>query len=148
MRAEAIFVPPKTRLDPVVRLKEQREQLSLRALADSARQLAAAEEHLRRKQHAATADARKTVAAPASDWLLTEQSHTRALADVRQAELAVAAANQVSSSSRTQYATAHSDAEALRKITALRVGELMQERAAAERRELDEFSVLRRPRAA
>jgi flagellar export protein FliJ len=147
VRAEANLVRPKMRLDPVVRLKEQREQLSLRALADSARQLAAAEDHLRRAKDAATADRRKAGLAPASEWLLTELSHTRALADVRQAELAVAAANQVSTSSRSHYATAHSDAEALRKVTAVRVEELQRERDAAERRELDELAMLRRPAA-
>ena len=139
VQAEGIPVPPKTRLDPVVRLKEQREELALRGLADAARALTAAEEQLRRSRDTAAADCRKSGPAPASEWLLTELAHTRALADVRQAELAVKAANDVSLTSRTDYTAAHSNAEALRKVQALRVEEVLQQRASTERRELDEF---------
>jgi hypothetical protein len=139
VRTEGIPVPPKTRLDPVVRLKEQREEIALRGLADAARRLAAAEDELRRSRDTAAADCRKSVPAPASEWLLTELAHTRALADVRLAELAVQAANDVSLTSRTHYTVARSNAEALRKVKALRIEEVLQQRASIERRELDEF---------
>jgi flagellar biosynthesis chaperone FliJ len=135
-------VKPKTRLDPVVRLREQHEQLSLRALADCTRQLQSAEDHLRARRAHASSDRRGN--APASHWLLTELSHTRALSDVRQAESAVTVATTATSASRETYATAHSNAEAMRKITALRVDEIRQLQEVKERRELDEFSMLRR----
>jgi flagellar biosynthesis chaperone FliJ len=140
--AEKYLVKPKTRLDPVVRLREQQEQLSLRALADCTRRLESAENHLRDRRANASSDQRGT--APASHWLLTELSHTRALSDVRQAENAVKLATEASSASRESYATAHSSAEAMRKITALRVGEILQLQEVKERREMDELSILRR----
>ena len=139
---EEIYVPPKTRLDPVVRLKEQREQLSLRALADSTRQLNAAHDHLAQTRARAAADVRRS--AQAADWLLTELSHTRALSDVRHAEQAVHSATAVSTASRDKYKDAHAGAEALRKLTALRIDEINQKRDLVERKEMDEFSMLRR----
>ena len=53
------------------------------------------------------------------------------------------AAGQESSVSRDRYAVVHSKAEALRRVAAVRVGEIVQAREAAERRALDDIAILR-----
>lgn len=135
---------PKTRLDPVVKLEEQREELSLRAMADASRKLKTAEELLATRRADAAAESRRL--ASAWDWQLAELSHTRALSDVRLAELALHAAGEESSVTRTKYAAAHSKAEALRRVAAVRVEEIVQSRVTAERREFDDLAILRHAR--
>jgi len=135
------IVRPKIRLDPVVKLEEQREEKSLRAMAEASRKLQSAEELLVQRRASAKTDQRRL--ASASDWQLAELSHTRALSDVRSAEQAVQAAGQESSVSRDRYAVVHSKAEALRRVAAVRVGEIVQAREAAERRALDDIAILR-----
>jgi flagellar biosynthesis chaperone FliJ len=135
------IVRPKIRLDPVVKLEEQREEKSLRAMAEASRKLQTAEELLLQRRASAKTDQRRL--ASASDWQLAELSHTRALSDVRSAEQAVQAAGQESSVSRDRYAVVHSKAEALRRVAAVRVGEIVQAREAAERRALDDIAILR-----
>jgi flagellar biosynthesis chaperone FliJ len=133
-------VRPKIRLDPVVKLEEQREELRLREMAEAGRILKTAEDALTASRARAVADERRS--ASASDWLLAELSHTRALSDVRAAEHAVRSANDESEATRTRYTQAHSKAEALRRVADIRVGEIIQAREASERRELDEIAVL------
>ena len=132
---------PKTRLDPVVKLEEQREELSLRAMADASRKLKTAGELLAERRAHAEMDCRRN--ASASDWQLAELSHTRALSDVRVAELALQVAGEESTVTRDRYAAAHSKAEALRRVAAVRVDEIVQARATAERREFDDLAILR-----
>lgn len=139
--AEGISVRPKTRLDPVVKLEEQREETTLRAMADASRRLQTAEQLLADKRARAGSDNRRL--ASAWDWQLAELSHTRALSDVRVAELAVHTAGQESTATRDQYFAAHSKAEAIRRVAALRVDEIIQAKATAERREFDDLAILR-----
>lgn len=135
------IVRPKTRLDPVVKLEEQREELSLRAMADASRKLKTAEELLADRRVRAVTDNRRT--ASAWDWQLAELSHTRALSDVRVAELALRVAGEESNVTRDRYAAVHSKAEALRRVAAVRVDEIVQARVTAERREFDDLAILR-----
>lgn len=132
---------PKIRLDPVVKLQEQREDLRRREMAEAGRKLKTAEDILADRRAHAEADQRRH--ASASDWQLAELSHTRALSDMRAAEHAVRAAHDESKASRDRYTAAHSKAEALRKVAATRVGEIVQARAVAERRESDDLAILR-----
>jgi flagellar biosynthesis chaperone FliJ len=139
-----LFVRPKIRLDPVVKLEEQREELRLREMAEAGRRLKTAEELLADKRTRAGADERRL--ASACDWQLAELSHTRALSDVRAAEQVVRAASEDSNVTRDRYSAAHSRAEALRKVAEVRVGEIIQARDTAERREQDEMAILRHGR--
>jgi flagellar biosynthesis chaperone FliJ len=139
--AEGILVRPKIRLDSVVKFEEQKEASSLRAMADASRKLETAESLLADKQARAKADERRL--GSAWDWQLAELSHTRALSDVRSAEQAVHTAGQESNITRDRYAAVHSKAEALRRVAAVRVGEIVQARETAERRELDDLAILR-----
>jgi flagellar biosynthesis chaperone FliJ len=137
-------VRPKIRLDPVVKLEEQREDLRLREMAEAGRKLKSAEDVLAETRARAQADTRQ--AACASDWLLAELSHSRALGEMRAAETAVKAASAESVVTRDRYAAAHARAKVLRKVAAIRVGQIIQARAAAELREQDELAILRHSR--
>jgi flagellar export protein FliJ len=139
--AEKKDVRPRTRLDPVVKLREQNEELRRRELADAGRKLKTAEEQLEESRARAHSDQRRT--ASASDWQLAELAHGRALMEVRTAEQAVQSAAEESSASRERYATARSKAEAVRRVAALRVEEILAGREAVERRELDEVGTMR-----
>ena len=132
---------PKIRLDPVVKLQEQREEQRLREMAEAGRLLKTAAELLSESRARAESDERRH--ACAWDWQLAELSHTRALSDMRAAEHAFQTAHDESSASRDRYAAAHSKAEALRRIAALRVGEIVQARATTEQRERDDLAILR-----
>lgn len=138
---KGFLVRPKLRLDPVVKLEEQREELRLREMAEASRKLKTATELLANMRASAAADERRS--SRAWDWQLAELSHTRALSDVRAAEHAVLSASEESSVTRVRYTAAHSRAEAIRKVADARAGEIMQARASAENRELDELAILR-----
>ena len=132
---------PKIRLDPIVKLQEQTEEQRLREMAEADRKLRLAEDILVTSRLRAATDTRRT--ASASDWILSEMSHARALSDVRVAEQAVRSATDTSKVSRDEYTAARAKAEALRRVADARVNEILAARAAVERRELDEIGILR-----
>src|SRR5436189_4973869 len=120
--AEGIFVRPKVRLDSVVKLEETREEKRLSEMSDASRALKAAEDRLAQRKADARMDLRRR--ASASDWLLTELSHTRALADVRAAEHAVKEATVASTASRDRYTQQYMRAEAMRRVADARADEI------------------------
>ena len=81
---------PRTRLDPVIKIEEKNEERKLHEMAAANRKVKSAEEALLGARDAARTDHRRS--APATDWLLAEIAHTRALSDVRNAERAVKSA--------------------------------------------------------
>ena len=81
------------------------------------------------------------------DWQLAELSHTRVLSEVRAAEHAVNDASVASTASRDRYTEAYTRAEAIRRVAAARVEEIVLAQDRAERREHDELGVLRFGRA-
>lgn len=137
---------PKTRLDPVVKLEEKREEQRLAEMSEAARALKAAEDQLEQRRAHARSDQRHT--ASASYWQLAELSHARALSEVRAAEHAVNDASVASTASRDRYTQAYTRAEAIRRVAAARVEEIVLAQDRAERREHDELGVLRFGRAA
>ena len=131
---------PKTRLDSVIKLEEEKEERRLREMAAAGRQVKSAQEALTGAQAAARTDHRR--AASATDWLVAENAHARALGDVRSAENAVKTAASAEGATRQAYTQAHSKAEALRRVAQARVDEIVTERQKAESRELDELGVI------
>jgi flagellar biosynthesis chaperone FliJ len=131
---------PKTRLDSVIKLEEEKEERRLREMAAAGRQVKSAEETLTGARAAARTDHRR--AASATDWLVAEMAHTRALGDVRSAENAVETATSAEGASRQAYTQAHSKAEALRRVAQARVDEILSAREKAESKELDEIGVI------
>ena len=132
---------PKIRLDPIVKVQEQTEEQRLREMADADRKLRLAEDALVTSRVRAATDTRRS--ATASDWILADMSHARALSEVRVAEQAVRSATDTSKVSRDEYTAARAKAEALRRVADARVNEILAARAAVERRELDEIGILR-----
>jgi len=132
---------PKTRLDPVVKLEEKKEERRFLEMAAAGRMVVSANEALTGARQAASADHRRT--STALDWQLAELAHARTLAEVRSAEHAVAAATEAEGTSRALYAQAHSKAEALRRVADARVGEIVAARRKADARELDDIGLLR-----
>ena len=130
---------PRTRLDPVIKLEEQKEEKRLSELAAAGRQVKTAEQALATAKTLAHADHRRP--ASAMDWQLAELAHARALVDVHSAERAVHHAHTIITTSREAYRLVHSKAEALRRVAATRVEEILLERAKNENKELDELAI-------
>lgn len=148
-RAETNLMRPRTRLDPVIKLEEQKEERKLAELAAAGRQAQTAEQALAQARSRAVEDHR--CSALAIEWQITEMAHARALVDVHSAERAVRQAEVVVTRSREAYRQVHSKAEALRRVAAVRVEEILMARAKAEAKEVDELAVMTfnsRPRAA
>jgi flagellar biosynthesis chaperone FliJ len=131
---------PKTRIDPVIKIEERKEERKLAEMSAAGREVTIAEKALITAQAQARADHRRT--ASATDWQLAELAHTRALVDVHSAEHAVRNAQVTASTTRDAYRAVHSKAEALRRVAAARVEEILTARAKAEGKELDELGVV------
>lgn len=132
---------PKIRLDAAVKLEERKEEQRLNEMSEAERQLKEAEELLALRRANAVRDTRRR--ATASDWQLADLSHARVLSDVRSAEHAVTQAAAASTASRDRYAAAYQRAEALRRVAATRVEEILRARDRAERREHDELGIIK-----
>ena len=133
-------MPPATRLDPLLKLKEREEQRQMIRLAAASRALQAVQEleaDLRRK--AAGSDLR---AAPAEAWMLREEAHQRALRELHQAREAVAAAEKACQAARAAFLVATQTAEAFRKATERKRNEIVQEIERREQKTLEEMAAL------
>ena len=139
-RAESMGMRPKTRLDSVIKLEEEKEERRLQEMAAAGRQVKSAEAALTGAREAARTDHRR--AASATDWMVAEIAHTRALLDVRSAENAVKSAAAAEGASRNAYTQAHSKAEALRRVAQARVDEILTTREKAESKELDDIGLM------
>jgi flagellar export protein FliJ len=133
-------VPPKTRLDAVVKLRERDEDRARRELAEAQRHAQAADQALRDAETRARHDARSS--GTAADWELADHSHARALVEARQAERAAKAATERLGSSRSHYVGMRARAEAVRRIVEVRRAELVSQAETAERKQLDEIATL------
>jgi flagellar biosynthesis chaperone FliJ len=131
---------PRTRLDPVIKIEEKNEERKLHEMAAANRKVKSAEEALLGARDAARTDHRRS--ATATDWLLAEIAHTRALSDVRNAERAMKSATAEEGATRAAYTVAHSKAEALRRVAQTRVDEILSAREKAESRELDDIGLV------
>jgi flagellar biosynthesis chaperone FliJ len=131
---------PKTRLDPVIKLEEKNEERKLLEMAAAGQRAKSAEAALSDAQERARADHRRS--ATAWDWQLAELAHARALHDVSSAEFNVRSANAEVATTREAYKKVHSKAEALRRVAATRVEEILAARAKAEDKALDEAGAL------
>lgn len=138
--ADRTIVPPKTRLDVVVKLRERDERNARLELANAQRALMAAERALVDAMELAQHDARGS--GRAVDWELADAAHARALHDARQAERAALAASDHLGSSRKQFHGARARAEAMRRTVDARRAEVARDAEAAERKTLDELAML------
>jgi flagellar export protein FliJ len=129
--------PPKTRLDPLVKLKERAEERARRNLAKASQDLALIQSKLDQLRQLAAKDSQ--VSGSAADWELRDVAHARALSDIRKAEEGVAAAARREQTAREAYGAAYRELDAIRRAAEARRSELMLELETRERKELDEL---------
>ena len=138
--AEEWFVPPKTRLDAVVKIREKDEDTARIQLSEDQRRQLAAVAALEEARSRARHDARTS--GRAMDWDLADRAHQRALLDARIAEHAVTAAEEKVGTSRANYVAAYAKAEAMRRVVETRRSDIIKEREKAEAKQLDEMATL------
>jgi hypothetical protein len=134
-------VKPATRLDVVVKLREQDEERSRLALADSERAAKRAAEEAAAARDRARQDHRGR--GSAAEWMLLEAAHSRALNDAQKADEAAGAAQNKLVAVRAEYSRAYQRAETIRRVADTRRAEIIAEAEQKERKELDEIGVLR-----
>jgi flagellar export protein FliJ len=138
--AEERGVPPKTRLDAVVRIRERDEDTARIQLSEDQRKQLAAVAALEEAKTRARHDARTS--GRAMDWELADRAHQRALLDARLAEHAVTAAAEKVGSSREKYVTAYARAEAMRRVVETRRADIVKEAEKTEAKRLDEMATI------
>lgn len=131
---------PKTRLDPVIKIEEKKEERKLLEMAAAGQRAQTAHEALVDARARASTDHRRS--ASAMDWQLAEIAHARALHEVSSAEHNVRSANAEAAHTREAYKVVHSKAEALRRVAATRREEILTAQAKAEVKVLDEVGAL------
>jgi flagellar biosynthesis chaperone FliJ len=138
--AEGQDMRPKTRLDPVIKIEEKKEERKLLEMAAAGQRVKTAQEALVDAQSRARADHRRS--ATAMDWQLAEVAHARALHEVSSAERNVKSAAVEAAVTREAYKAAYAKAEALRRVAATRVEEILAAHSKAEDKVLDEIGTV------
>lgn len=131
---------PKTRLDPLVRMREHREDTALDALARAQRSLGAAHEKLREARQLASADDR--AGGDSSLWVTEELAHSRVIHEVRGAERELMKATGGEHAARAAYERAWRDAEASRRLREKARRAIVHEAERREQKALDDVATL------
>ena len=134
-------MPPKTRLDAVVKIRERDEDTARIQLAEAQRKELAARKALDEAKARARHDARTS--GRAVDWELADRAHQRALLDARLAEHAANAASEKVGTSQKAYVGAYAKAEAMRRVVETRRADIIREDEKADAKRLDEMATLR-----
>ncbi len=134
-------MPPKSRLDPVVRLQEHRENRSLADLADANQKSSKADAALKEARLRTASDSR--VPGNAADWLLAETAHARALGEAASAQRNAHQASEIAGGARVQYLAVHARTEALRRVAEARRSEIVIESSRTERKLAEDLYVTR-----
>jgi flagellar export protein FliJ len=128
----------RTRLDAVVRIREQAEERALESVAKAEARARDASERAHRLMAAANTDARS--AGDASTWQVVEAAQVKAVADARRAELERDRLQAEVAKVRLVYTSAHQQAEAVRRAAEHRRDEVRREDARSEDKALDEVA--------
>src|SRR6266567_375459 len=123
---------PKTRLDKLVKLRDQSEDTALTHLARAQVNLGRARENLEGALARARSDQRS--AGQAALWMLVESAHLRELQGVRAANQAVSTASEGEARARAGYTDARQQAEVMRRIADRKRAELVKEEDKRERK--------------
>ena len=134
-------MPPKTRLDRLVNVRERSEESALEDLAraQSTRDLAV--RRLAGLRVRARADGRSPGSAEL--WVLEEFAHLRMLRQIQRAEGDLAAALRKEQSARVGYTAAHRSAEVARRAQDKKRTEITADRERRERKAQDELATQR-----
>ncbi|GEJ59185.1 hypothetical protein [Anaeromyxobacter diazotrophicus] len=134
-------MPPPTRVDKVVELRERAEDHALAGLARAQATVTSASARLARAVEVTRRDGR--AGGPVELWQVDELVHRRALQDVRAAEAALREARQREAQARDGYAAARQGTKIVQRVQERRRAEIRGEREKRERREVDELATLR-----
>jgi flagellar protein FliJ len=134
-------VPPKTRLDRVVNVRERSEESALETLARAQSTRDVAARRLASLRTRARADDRAPGAAEL--WVLEEFAHLQTLRQVQRAEGDLASAVRKEQSAKVGYTVAHKSAEVVRRAQTKKRTEIVTERERREIKALDELATLR-----
>lgn len=130
----------KTRLDPVVKFRETREQKALEGLAKATDAAHQARLHLVAAKERALADGRGMGAA--AEWAMIEVARERALVDVRKAEAAVTKSVAAVDTARSAWSSEHRQTEVVRRVANTRREEARVAEARRDARDLDEIGAM------
>ncbi len=125
----------KTRLDPVVRFREGKEQKALEGLARATQTASQAEARLGHAKERALHDARGS--GDAAEWAMIEAARERALVDVKRATDEFTQSTQVVEAARSSWRSEHKSTEVVRRVADARREEARHELARRDTRELD-----------
>lgn len=134
-------MPPKTRLDRLVNVRERSEESALLDLAQAQNGRDLAARRLAGKRQQAQADERGP--GMAQLWVLEEYAHLQALRQVQRAETDLVMALRKEQSARIGYTSAHKNAEVARRAQDKKRVEISAEQDRRERLALDELATLR-----
>jgi len=134
-------VPPKTRLDRLVTVRERSEERALETLAHAQTTVTGASQRLAGARQRSRADGRATGAAEL--WVLEEIAHLRTLQLVQRAEGDLAQALRKEQTAKAGYSAAHKNAEVVRRAQDKKRVEITDERDRRERQAFDELATMR-----
>lgn len=134
-------MPPKTRLDRLVNVRERSEESALQTLARAQSTRDVAAQRLAGLRLRARSDDRGP--GTAELWVLEEFAHLRTLRQVQRAEGDLAAALRREQTARVGYSAAHRNAEVARRAQDKKRAEIVADRERRERKALDELATLR-----
>ncbi len=134
-------MPPKTRLDRLVNVRERSEESALQTLARAQSTRDVAARRLASLRMRARSDERGP--GTAELWVLEEFAHLQTLRQVQRAESDLASAVRKEQSARVGYTAAHKNAEVVRRAQDKKRTEILTERERREVKLLDELGTLR-----
>lgn len=139
-RADESAVPEKTRLDPVVGIRERVAEAMERELAAAQREALRKEEELQVSRTRAAKDHRKS--GDAAEWQLVEAGHTRALQIIRVNEQQVRTQATVVEKVRAKTRSAQLALEVVKRAADRKRTEQVQARAKQDAKQLDQIATL------
>jgi flagellar biosynthesis chaperone FliJ len=140
MRDEESSVPEKTRLDPVVDLRERAANVVERELAAARREAIRKDEELAQSRVRAAKDHRAS--GDAAEWQLVEAGHARSLQVVRVKEQQVRAHAVVVEKVRVKAQSAQMALEVVKRAADRKRTEAIQARAKQDAKQLDAIATL------
>jgi flagellar export protein FliJ len=133
-------VPEKTRLDPVVDMRERAAEAVERELAAARREAQKREQELAAAKARAAVDQRQS--GDAAEWQLVEAGHARSLQMVRTTEQQLRAQATVVEKTRVKAQSANMALEVVRRAADRKRAEAIQTRAKADAKQLDAIATL------
>ncbi len=131
---------PKTRLDPIVKLRGHEEEKAQIVLASAGREVLTARQNLADAEVRLLKQGR--VGELARDYEVADAARSRAAHDVRQAADQVTRAKFREEQARTAYISAHRKVEVVRRAADRKREDLVTEQNKAENKEIDTLATL------